>query len=379
MHEINVTVVRYADRPNLVLAYTDEAGRRRTRSAGTAELGEAWRAAKAWEEELRGTAGSPLNVSWVEFRRRYRTEHLAALAPKTARKAGYCLDRLQRFLNPQRLADVTAACLSAFQAELRGSQASDGEAAANDTTIASILRHIRAALAWGVSMGLLDALPAINMPRRARGRKMKGGSLTAEQFDRLLAAVPRVRQHDAPAWIRYLTGVWLSGLRLEESLILRWDVDSAFVIDLSGRRPRFRIRGEAQKSGRDELLPMTPDFAQFILQTPEDQRQGPVFGLVRADNGKGFSAEGVGRRISAIGAAAGVLVGGKAASAHDLRRSFGTRWARRVMPAVLQRLMRHASIATTMTYYVDLDADEMADELWAAEEMRSRELSLATN
>ena len=47
----------------------------------------------------------------------------------------------------------------------------------------------------------------------------------------------------------------------------------------------------------------------------------------------------------------------KFATAHDLRRSFGTRWAKRVMPAVLQRLMRHAEIATTMKYYVTMDAD----------------------
>ena len=31
------------------------------------------------------------------------------------------------------------------------------------------------------------------------------------------------------------------------------------------------------------------------------------------------------------------------------------------MPAVLKELMRHESIETTMKYYVDLDADEMAD------------------
>ncbi len=34
------------------------------------------------------------------------------------------------------------------------------------------------------------------------------------------------------------------------------------------------------------------------------------------------------------------------------------------MPAVLQRLMRHAEIATTMKYYVTMDADSVADELW---------------
>ena len=51
-------------------------------------------------------------------------------------------------------------------------------------------------------------------------------------------------------------------------------------------------------------------------------------------------------------------------SAHDLRRAFGTRWAKKVMPATLQRIMRHADIGTTMQYYVGIDADDMADELW---------------
>ena len=55
---------------------------------------------------------------------------------------------------------------------------------------------------------------------------------------------------------------------------------------------------------------------------------------------------------------------GKFASAHDLRRSFGTRWAPRVKPATLQLLMRHRSIETTLKYYVDQDADDVADELW---------------
>jgi integrase len=72
--------------------------------------------------------------------------------------------------------------------------------------------------------------------------------------------------------------------------------------------------------------------------------------------------------VAKIGKKAGVIVNkadGKFASAHDLRRAFGTRWAKRVMPAVLKRLMRHAAIQTTMGYYVELDAAEVADQLWA--------------
>ncbi len=49
---------------------------------------------------------------------------------------------------------------------------------------------------------------------------------------------------------------------------------------------------------------------------------------------------------------------------HSQMAPFGTRWAKRVMPATLQMLMRHQSIKTTMKYYVDLDAHELGDELW---------------
>ena len=36
------------------------------------------------------------------------------------------------------------------------------------------------------------------------------------------------------------------------------------------------------------------------------------------------------------------------------------------MPAVLQRLMRHEDIQTTMTYYADLNAESTADAVWDA-------------
>jgi integrase len=76
--------------------------------------------------------------------------------------------------------------------------------------------------------------------------------------------------------------------------------------------------------------------------------------------------------VSEIGELAGVKVRNDAdgtvkfASAHDLRRSFATRWAPKVKPATLQLLMRHSNIETTLRYYVDQDADDVAGELWGA-------------
>jgi integrase len=60
----------------------------------------------------------------------------------------------------------------------------------------------------------------------------------------------------------------------------------------------------------------------------------------------------------------------KFASAHDLRRSFGERWSSRVMPQVLQELMRHESIDTTMKFYVGRNAERTADVLWQAHEAK---------
>ena len=73
--------------------------------------------------------------------------------------------------------------------------------------------------------------------------------------------------------------------------------------------------------------------------------------------------------VAKIGREAGVVTDpekGATASAHDLRRAFGYRWSRRVMPAQLMALMRHSSIETTMTFYVGQNAEATAAELWDA-------------
>jgi integrase len=71
-----------------------------------------------------------------------------------------------------------------------------------------------------------------------------------------------------------------------------------------------------------------------------------------------------------MGKAAGVKVNTtgklKYASAHDLRRPFGERWAPRVMPQVLMELMRHESIDTTLKFYVGRNAETTAAALYAA-------------
>jgi integrase len=363
--EIRVAVSSYGDGRNLMMTYKDPVtGRKVAKTTGTQDRREAERTAAVWQDELNtGRYQAPSRLTWAEFRQRYEREKLSSLARGTQATARDSLNYLERLVNPDRLTKLTATTMSRFQAKLR-------ERGMRATTVARHLRHVKAALRWGAKVGLLVKAPAIEMPKVIKGQTMmRGRPISGEEFDRMLLAVPKVRPHDAPAWGRYLTGLWLSGLRRSESLVLSWDQDDPFQVDLTGRRPAFRIYGEAQKSGRDEILPMTPDFAQWLQQTfPEGQRTGKVFNLPSEKTHQPIAPDEVGRIVARIGRKAGVVVNkadGKFASAHDLRRSFATRWAPRVKPVTLQLLMRHADISTTLKYYVAQDAADVADELWA--------------
>ena len=373
--EIKVHVNKWGQGRKLLMYYIDPiTGKQVSRTTGTTKPKDAERMAAVWEDELNtGRYKQPSKVTWAEFRERYEEEKLSAQSEKTFEAMTSAFNHLERVLNPDRLAKLTTAVMSDFQARLRKPrQVQKGNEIVTipgmkDTTIAAHLRHLKAALNWAAKMGLMHAAPKIEMPRRSKGKKlMKGRPITTEEFERMLGVIPKVRPEDSDAWTQYLNGLWLSGLRLEESLALSWDEESPFSIDLSGRKPRFRIHGSAQKSGQDEMLPLTPDFADWLLKTPEDKRHGRVFNLNGLSGGGQISTTRVGRLVSKIGRKAKVIVNkteGKYASAHDLRRAFGTRWAKLVMPAVLQRLMRHASIDTTMGYYVDLDSDDVSDVL----------------
>jgi integrase len=377
-----VHVVDYGPHRSLVLRYTDPMdGRQKTKSAKTRSKKEALKAAGQWQDELRsGRYHAASKIAWDEFRERYENEVLAALSAGTAHKAQGVFNHVEAILRPRLLRDLTEQRLSHLQAELRGKGRSE-------STIKSILAHLSAALRWAARMKLIPATPAIQRPKRAKGSTlMKGRPIVLEEFERMLVAVERVVDaprvlpngvvlpslHRAESWRHYLRGLWLSGLRLGESLKLTWErCDNGLYVDLSGNRPMLRISAAAEKGHKDRLLPCSPEFAEFLLATPEADRVGYVFKPLAEHpcGGPRLGDSQTARTISTIGRSAGVKVSEKKfASAHDLRRSFGARWASRVMPAVLQQLMRHESIETTLRFYVGKNAESTADVLWEAHE-----------
>jgi integrase len=372
--EIKVHVVKYPDRNNLVMRYRDPFnGKQVQRSTGTTKQRDAERKAAKWEAELReGRYQKRRNMPWEDFRTYYSDNALPGLAVASTSSYETTLNVFERAANPQRLTDVTTERVTAFVTELR-------KRGRTEATVAHHLRHLKATMRWAHRQGLLTVLPQFDMPKRVKGAKvMRGRAITAEEFERMLKVVPKIVENTAAkSWTFYLHSLWESGLRLSESLTLRWDnAPDAIVVDLTGRRPMLCIPAVTEKGNQDRLLPITPEFATLLASVPKGERRGRVFKLLDIDGTLLQPTRRlVGPIVSAIGKAAGVVVderrkGGnivrKFASAHDLRRAFGFRWAFRVMPTVLRELMRHEDIATTMAYYVGDNALATADAVWNA-------------
>lgn len=381
-NEIKVHVVDYG-RKCLYMRYADPVtGKHVAKSTGTSKRKDAVKAAGKWEAELRsGKYKPPSRATWAEFWTRYEEEVLPGMSPATADKAAAVRSVAEKTMAPERMADLTPSWFTTFCAKLRDRKLTE-------QTIEGYVRYLSAAITYAVQWGMLAERPKIGFKRlgKAGKNKAKGRHLTTEEFERMLASVPSVvlgkrglgvRNGADPdavvaSWRHFLRGLWLSGLRLEESLELWWDRNDRLRVDLSGRRPMLWIPGARQKSGQDQHLPITPDFAEYLQNVPPERRRGRVFNPARRSRSGGrLVRDSVTHVIGQIGRKANVAVWThprtgtvKYASAHDLRRSFGFRWATRVMPMVLQRLMRHESLNTTMAYYVQVNAAATADAVW---------------
>lgn len=295
-------------------------------------------------------------TSWDLFRVRYEEEHGPTVSSlsiwKTAAK------RFEEICSPSDITTISKSTFSIFESGLR-------KRGLQEESVRTYMKYIRAALNWASDLELIPKAPKVKLPRRTRGKLMKGRPITGEEFDRMMEAA---KAH--PTFKPLLEGLWLSGLRLGESLNLWWDRDDRICIEnIDGKRPVMRIPAHMQKSRRETINPLTPDFVGFLRKL--DHRTGPVFDP-RGKLGRSIrTTDYVSRLICSLGKSAKIVANRdpitdrvKWASAHDLRRSFGRRWSQKVMPAVLKDLMRHERIETTLLYYVGEDAEQISDLLW---------------
>ena len=380
--EIKVHVVKYKTSANLMMRYLDpETGKQIARSTGTHRQSDAVKVAAKWEAELQeGRYQKQNRMPWDEFCERFEFDGTGGLATSTVDGYVQSLKAFKRLCRPRTIADLTTAKMTAFAREVRkprtvtigkGKKERTETVTLSEASVARHLRHLKRVCRWAHRQGYIAKVPAFDMPKKASGaRRMKGRPITTEEFERMLEATTKVvGEAAADSWKLLLRGLWVSGLRLSEALSLRWDQHpGAVTLMINGEKSLLAFDADSQKSGKVQLVPLAPEAVQLL--EPYQRLQGFVFEPRRQDGlPMARDTHKASRIICKIGKAANVVVDpmkGKCASAHDLRRSFGFRWSRRIMPAELKELMRHSNIETTMTYYVGQNAESTAAGLWAA-------------
>lgn len=387
MSAIKVHVFERKGSPFWQIRWIDpDSGREVWKSTKTKVYRDAERVAGQTEKELNeGTYYKTSTISWKDFRERYETEEAVGMSKRTQQKIRTVLNYIENHLNPKKLRAVNENALSKLVKKLR-------EQGLEEVTIKTSLGHIRAAMSWAKTQKLIGKVPDFPKLKRVRKKKVsRGRPITLEEFERMIAAIPEVikprgksaasveRHKQAVAsWEFFLWGLWWSGLRMSESLELYWDREDGLCLDFSGEFPIMRIRAESEKGFKDRLLPIVPEFAEFLQQVPEDQRTGPVFNPAPGRKlKKRLASKTVSGIVADIGEKAGVIVSEKGnidketgerkprfASAHDFRRAFGFRWSRRVKAFELKELMRHETIATTEEYYLEQNTQDTARSIW---------------
>jgi len=98
-------------------------------------------------------------------------------------------------------------------------------------------------------------------------------------------------------------------------------------------------------------VPLDPVLHEALLALPRHGRR--VFHFVAKD-GHEIGSSAVSDRVRQLAKRAGVPL-----TMHALRKGFGCHYAAKVPAQVLQQLMRHASIRTTMEFYANVDQAAM--------------------
>lgn len=381
---IKVNVFRQGGRPHLVAEWRDPTtGKLKRKSTGQKTRREAERYAQRMEKALNEGSFESRKTLWSEFRKQFEAAHASKWAKGTKTRYRTVLDRVESILAPRFVRGIDSAAVMKFTNDI----AATGIA---PTTVAAMLRHLKAALRWACRKEYLHRMPDVEMP--AGTTKAGGRAVTLEEFERMVANVPKALAElkgegkflpsDVESFRRLLWLLWNSGLRIGEAVKLDWTDPKFITVDLSGRMPMFEIASRASKNKKHQRFYMSPECHAWLLQTPESQREGLV--VLPTLGGRPIGYGTAVKVVALIGKVTGVKVGTDHAenptfaSAHDLRRSFATRWAAKVTPGVLQAMMRHSSPSTTAQFYTDRSAEPIGDAIWGTVKPESEPVPIVT-
>jgi integrase len=337
---ITVWVQRFKDRPTLMLQWLDpDTGKRKSQSARTSDQEEAETARADKEYELNhGLHKEISRMSWARFRELFEAEYFPSCRQRTRESYQNTFRLFEEVCSPRTLRAVNERTVSAFATgmrKLRGRLSPDGMAS---STIHVNLCYLHSALSWAVEQKLLPTcptFPSVKVPKK------RPQPVAVEAFERLLAATgdDQIRA--------FLLSGWLAGLRRNEALALQWEPsDKVPWVDLA--RNRIWLPAEFVKAVEDQWVALDPKLREVLEALPRTGKK--VFHILHPVTGEHQTPSYVSKAIEGLARKAGVRL-----SMRSLRRGFGCRYAGKVPAQVLQRLMRHANIATTMTFYANVD------------------------
>jgi integrase len=336
---VTVWVQRFKDRATLQLQWIGlDTGRRKTRSAKTADPKAADKARADLEYELTyGKYQEASRVTWDRFCELLEEEYLPRRRETTRKSFRNMMRLFGKVCSPRTLRGINERTVSAFVAgmrRLKGRLDPGGMAA---STIRVNLAFLHAALDWAVEQKFIPAcprFPSVKVPKK------RPQAVAAESFERLLAAA------DAPMRAYLLCG-WLAGLRRNEALLLEWEqTDKAPWVDFG--KDRIWLPADFVKAVEDQWVPLDPELRAALVALP---RLGKKVFRMTMPSGGPITPSGLSKLLHALAAKAGVRL-----SMRSLRRGFGCRYAGKVPAQVLQKLMRHSNIAVTMDYYANVDS-----------------------
>jgi integrase len=337
---IHVWVQHLKDREHLVLQWLDpDTGERKSKSAETSDPEKAEAARVDHESDLNnGRYAEASRMSWERFRELFEEQHVAGLLPQTRKVYANVFNLFGRLCRPVKLRSVTERTIAAFAAALR-KEPGNGGGTMRPSTIRVRLQFLHTALQWAAGQGLLLRCPRFP---KVKAPKKRPQPVATEAFERLLAKAP-----DAQMRAFLLCG-WLAGLRLGEALELeREETREAPYLDLARRR--IVLPGEFVKAVEDQWVPLDPRLAEALQEVPRQGRK--VSHFVSRETGGPLSRSAMSCRVGGLACKAGIKLTMK-----TLRRGFGCRYAGKVPAQVLQKLMRHANIKTTVDYYANVDS-----------------------
>lgn len=305
------------------------------------------------------------DMAWDRFCETYERDHLAHTSAANrykwaAAKKIFEATAAAEIHGPVRMSDITPRLIVATETRMR-IELSSG-------SVASYMATLRSGFNWAASIELMRYLP----PCRSRGRQrhelpaMRLEPISEESLRKMMDTCKLiVGKTNAISVSEYLEALWLSGCRMQEPLGIHAERrDCHRPLELVGRNPRM-CWVTSQKNRRDQIAPITMDFASHLMQRID--RGGFVY-EPKCETGPVTDRTALSKLVSAIGKKAGVIAEPGAArqyaTAKHTRSSFVTRWSLRGMPLErIQKIVRHQDVSTTRKYYLgDVDGANDFDE-----------------